>query len=67
MNGQGSTYPEPTFSTTPAVAVDLDTEQDGYYAATRFSLTDDLKLIAGGRLSKWERTGVNYGVDEKLW
>lgn len=62
----GSTYPEPTFSTTPAVAVDLNTEQDGYYAATRFSLTDDLKLIAGGRLSKWERTGVNYGVIENF-
>lgn len=60
----GGSYPEPTFSDVPAVAVDLETEQDGYYAATRFSLTDDLKLIAGGRLSKWERTGVNYGVVE---
>jgi outer membrane receptor for ferric coprogen and ferric-rhodotorulic acid len=60
----GATYPEPTFSGTSDVAVDLDTEQDGYYAATRVSLTDELKLIAGGRLSKWERTGVNYGVIE---
>ena len=60
----GATYPEPTFSSTSDVAVDLDTEQDGYYAATRVSLTDELKLIAGGRLSKWERTGVNYGVIE---
>ncbi|WP_040555236.1 TonB-dependent siderophore receptor [Rheinheimera sp. A13L] len=62
----GKSYPEPLWSTTSSVAVDLETEQDGYYAATRFSLTDDLKLIAGGRLSKWERTGVNYGVPENF-
>ncbi|MDF3125040.1 TonB-dependent siderophore receptor [Rheinheimera sp. 1928-s] len=62
----GKSYSEPVWSTTSAVAVDLETEQDGYYAATRFSLTDDLKLIAGGRLSKWERTGVNYGVPENF-
>jgi outer membrane receptor for ferric coprogen and ferric-rhodotorulic acid len=62
----GKSYPEPIWSTTSSVAVDLETEQDGYYAATRFSLTDDLKLIAGGRLSKWERTGVNYGVPENF-
>lgn len=60
----GDTYPEPTFSSTADIAVDLETEQDGYYAATRLSLTDDLKLIAGGRLSKWERTGINYSVIE---
>jgi outer membrane receptor for ferric coprogen and ferric-rhodotorulic acid len=61
---KGDTYPEPAFSTTADLAVDLETRQDGYYAASRFSLTEDLKLIAGGRLSKWERTGVNYGVVE---
>ncbi|RVT43047.1 TonB-dependent siderophore receptor [Rheinheimera sediminis] len=60
----GGSYPEPTFSATAALAVDLETEQDGYYAATRLSLTDELKLIAGGRLSTWKRTGVNYGQPE---
>lgn len=58
----GSTYAEPTFSDTGAAQVDLETEQQGYYAATRFFITDDLKLIAGGRLSKWERVGLNWGV-----
>jgi outer-membrane receptor for ferric coprogen and ferric-rhodotorulic acid len=58
----GSTYAEPTFSDTGAAQVDLETEQDGYYAATRFLITDDLKLIAGGRVSSWERQGLNWSV-----
>lgn len=57
-------YPEPEFADSSTVAVDLDTKQTGYYAATRLSLTDDLKLIAGGRLSEWERNGFSYGVPE---
>lgn len=56
----GSSYPEPTFS--PA----------GYYAATRLSITDDLKFIAGGRVSSWQQDGFNwsgtqsYGNDDVL-
>ncbi|WP_337841599.1 TonB-dependent siderophore receptor [Rheinheimera sp.] len=56
----GATYPQPEFSATGAAQVDLETQQDGYYAATRFLITDDLKLIAGARVSKWERVGFNW-------
>lgn len=56
-------YPEATFSATGARQEDVETEQDGYYAATRLTLADNLKLIAGGRLSSWQREGVSWGVD----
>jgi len=56
-------YPEPTFSATGARQEDVETEQDGYYAATRLTLVDNLKLIAGGRLSSWQREGSSWGVD----
>lgn len=56
-------YPEPTFAATGARQEDVETEQDGYYAATRLTFTDSLKLIAGGRLSSWQREGVSWGVD----
>ncbi|RVU36994.1 TonB-dependent siderophore receptor [Rheinheimera riviphila] len=56
-------YPEPTFAATGARQEDVETEQDGFYAATRLTFTDDLKLIAGGRLSSWQREGVSWGVD----
>ena len=58
----GNTYPEPEFAATGAAQVDLETEQEGYYAATRFLITDDLKLIAGGRVSNWKRQGWNWSV-----
>lgn len=58
----GNTYPEPEFSATGAAQVDLETEQEGYYAATRFLITDELKLIAGGRISNWERRGLNWST-----
>lgn len=53
---------EPGWSTTPEQAVDLDTEQTGFYAATRFAITEQLKLIAGGRYTEWQRAGLNYGA-----
>jgi outer membrane receptor for ferric coprogen and ferric-rhodotorulic acid len=56
-------YPEHTFATTGDRQEDVETEQDGFYAATRLTLTDDLKLIAGGRLSSWQREGFSWGVD----
>lgn len=57
-----ATYPEPTWSEDLTIAQDMDTEQKGFYAATRFHVTDELKVIAGGRISSWERTGVSYDV-----
>lgn len=53
---------EPDWATTPEQAVNLDTDQFGIYAATRFAITEQLKLIAGGRYTEWQRAGVNYGV-----
>lgn len=60
FNAWDGTYPAPVWGAR-SQAVDLRTKQWGYYAATRFSLSDPLKLIAGGRLSSWTREGLNYG------
>ncbi len=53
---------EPGWAATPTRDVDLGTDQRGIYAATRFAFTEQLKLIAGGRWSKWQRAGTNYGA-----
>ncbi len=53
---------EPDWATTPEQAVNLATEQFGLYAATRFAITEQLKLIAGGRYTEWQRAGLNYGA-----
>lgn len=51
---------EPTWG---AQSHDLDvrTQQWGYFAATRLSLADPLKLILGGRFSSWTQEGLSYG------
>ncbi|MGP9802734.1 TonB-dependent siderophore receptor [Rheinheimera sp. NSM] len=53
---------EPGWATTAEQAVNLDTDQRGFYAATRFAITEQLKLIAGGRYTEWQRAGINYGA-----
>lgn len=58
-------YPEPEWGDA-SVAQDLTTKQDGYYGAMRFSVTDALKLIVGGRLANWDRKGASYGVAENF-
>ena len=60
FNTWDGSYPNPGFSTTGTLPVDMKTEQTGFYGSTRLNLTDRLKLILGGRLSSWKRTGVNY-------
>jgi outer membrane receptor for ferric coprogen and ferric-rhodotorulic acid len=61
FNTWDGSYPEPTWG--PAsMTEDLDTEQSGFYVATRLSITDPLKIVAGGRLARWEQTGVSYGA-----
>ena len=60
-NWDGS-YPEPIYGAV-AIDVDQDTKQSGFYVATRFTLADPLKIVAGGRLAKWEQKGVSYGSD----
>lgn len=57
-------YPQPDFSTTGTRMEDVSTAQDGFYAATRITLTEQLKLIAGGRWSDWSRNGTSWGADQ---
>jgi outer-membrane receptor for ferric coprogen and ferric-rhodotorulic acid len=59
----GTSYPYPGFSTAPSLAVQEKIRQRGYYGALRANLTDELKLIGGGRLATWKQTGFSYGVE----
>lgn len=63
FNTWDGSYPRPVFSGTGVLSVDMDTEQTGYYGATRFNVTDALKVIVGGRLSSWNQAGVNYSPE----
>ncbi|PXA84072.1 TonB-dependent siderophore receptor [Caulobacter sp. D4A] len=56
------TLADPGFSSVGYKAVDEETKQTGFYASTRFNVSDRLKVIAGGRLSSWERNGLNWGA-----
>lgn len=51
---------EPEWSTASTQSQDIETDQRGYYAATRLSATDKLKFILGGRLATWERNGFDW-------
>jgi len=46
-------YPEPAFGAAYPLS-DITTKQNGIYAATRLSLVDPLKLIAGARYATWK-------------
>jgi len=47
-------YPRPVFATLGTPLNDIRTTQNGYYAATRWSLADPLKLILGARYATWK-------------
>ncbi|WP_051362189.1 TonB-dependent siderophore receptor [Solimonas soli] len=47
------TYPEPTFGEY-TTSNDLTTTQNGLYLATRISILDPLKLVAGARYATWK-------------
>ncbi len=47
-------YPKPQFPGEGTPLNDIDTEQNGFYAAARFSLLDSLKLITGARHATWK-------------
>jgi outer membrane receptor for ferric coprogen and ferric-rhodotorulic acid len=57
--------PKPEWASASSHDQNIETEQRGYYAATRLSATENLKFIVGGRLATWLRTGYqwNSGVD----
>ncbi|MCH1920718.1 TonB-dependent siderophore receptor [Shewanella sp. A3A] len=48
-------YAEPTWGSRNNYRKDR-TKQTGYFVATRLSLTDELKLVAGSRIADWQRT-----------
>lgn len=58
----GNLY-EPEWSDERTQSQDIETEQRGYYAATRISATDKLKFIVGGRIATWLRTGFDWSGD----
>ena len=62
-------YPQPPWSNR-APFQDETTEQTGWYAASRLSVTDALQVILGARLADWERSGPTlaeaYGDDNVL-
>ncbi|MGM8226183.1 TonB-dependent siderophore receptor [Cellvibrio sp. ARAG 10.3] len=51
---------EPEWSDVRTQSQGSETEQRGYYAATRLSATDKLKFILGGRIATWERNGFDW-------
>ena len=53
-NWDGS-FPEPVWGERYDMSGVGTTTQSAIYAATRFQILDQLKLIAGGRLSNWRR------------
>ena len=60
FNSWDGSYPEPSWESA-VIDIDQDTKQSGFYLATRLSVTDALKVVAGGRLAKWDQSGLNYG------
>ncbi|WP_020400378.1 TonB-dependent siderophore receptor [Kordiimonas gwangyangensis] len=63
FNEWDGSFPNPGFSETGNLAVDMDTKQTGIYGATRINVSDAFKVIAGGRLASWDRKGVNYSPE----
>lgn len=60
---QGST-PAPAWAHESSPADELYNRQSGAYAVGRFALTDNLRLIVGGRISNWQ-TDQNYFGSER--
>lgn len=56
------TIEEPNWTAESTQRDDSKTKQSGFYAATRLSMTDEFKLIAGGRISSWDLDRVYYGT-----
>jgi outer-membrane receptor for ferric coprogen and ferric-rhodotorulic acid len=65
QNWDGAAYPNPGFSDVGTLAVEETIEQTGYYGALRLNVSDQLKLIGGGRLSSWELNGFNFGPERE--
>ena len=59
-------YQEPTWGAKTTSALDR-TSQNGIYGALRFSLADPLKLIVGGRQSRWQVSGLNGDREHEVF
>lgn len=42
----------------------IDNTQKAIYAQTRIAVSDDFKVLLGGRYNEFERNGIGYGVDQ---
>lgn len=60
---QDGSFPYPGFSDTASRDVDMETTQSGVYGSTRFNFSDVFKVILGGRVSSWNRKGINFGPE----
>ncbi|WP_237332901.1 TonB-dependent siderophore receptor [Zobellella iuensis] len=63
LHGWDGSYPRPNF-TIDGGGSDWTDKQQSLYTAARFSLTEDLSLLAGARLSNWDSHGSSYGKDK---
>lgn len=57
-------FPLPTFGPS-SKASDFTTKTTNIYAATKFNVTDNLKLTTGGSVLSYKLDGTAYGVDQK--
>lgn len=60
----GQTPVRPSF-TDGLSGSDFNSDQSGFFAATRVYLTDALSLIGGARVVDWESKGVGYGTGKE--
>lgn len=54
--------PKPVFAD-GLTGSDRDVEQTSFYFTARFSVTDELYLLTGGRQNEWESKGEAYGAN----
>lgn len=52
-------YPQPAWGE-PVLSEQYETIQYGVYGAARLSLSERLKLIVGGRLSRWDKDRIGF-------
>jgi outer membrane receptor for ferric coprogen and ferric-rhodotorulic acid len=66
MHEWGGVAPVPTLvDVNPsAPGSDVDSSQSSQYASARFSLSEDLKLLAGLRHTAWQSKGMSYGKNK---
>lgn len=64
LNNWTGNYPQPTFDAGIDGSSYVD-KRKSVYAAARFNLADDLKLITGATITRAESSGQSYGVGHR--